>query len=64
MKPTIQPESLMTSREVAAVFNVSPYTVTRWAGSGKLPHLRTVGGHLRFREADMRVVLQAQGGAS
>ena len=32
---------------------VSPKTVARWAAAGKLPYTRTLGGHRRFREADV-----------
>ncbi|QOQ39481.1 BldC family transcriptional regulator [Trueperella pecoris] len=39
---------LMTPSEVAALFRVDPKTVARWADSGKLPSIRTLGGHRRF----------------
>lgn len=48
-----QPSDLMTPAEVARVFKVDPKTVTRWAKTGKLPSLRTVGGHRRFRRSDI-----------
>jgi excisionase family DNA binding protein len=38
----------LTTAEVADVFQVSPKTVNRWAGEGKLPHSRTLGGHRRY----------------
>jgi excisionase family DNA binding protein len=38
----------LTTGEVADVFQVSPKTVKRWAGEGKLPHSGTLGGHRRF----------------
>jgi len=44
---------LMTPAEVAAVFHVNPKTVTRWAIDGRLPSIRTLGGHRRFRRADV-----------
>lgn len=37
-------EKLMTPAEVAAFFGVDPRTVTRWAKSGKLSAVRTLGG--------------------
>ncbi len=56
---TIQVESeLLTPAEVATLFRVSPKTVTRWARSGKLNALRTLGGHRRFRAAEVRDLLQ------
>jgi excisionase family DNA binding protein len=39
------------------MFRVSPKTVTRWAKAGKLNSIRTLGGHRRFREADIRKLL-------
>ena len=40
--------------EVAAVFSVSPKTVSRWAQAGKLPFVTTLGGHRRFPESAVR----------
>jgi excisionase family DNA binding protein len=40
--------------EVAAILHVTPKTVTRWAKEGKLPFLRTLGGHRRYPEAEIR----------
>lgn len=49
---TIQPpEKLLTPRQVAELFAVDPKTVTRWAQNGKLPTIRTIGGHRRFRQS-------------
>jgi len=47
-------ESLLTPAEVAALFRVSPKTVTRWAQAGKLTAMRTLGGHRRFKESEIR----------
>jgi excisionase family DNA binding protein len=38
----------MTATEVAAILHVTPKTVSRWAKEGKLPYMRTLGGHRRF----------------
>lgn len=46
---TPPPEKLLTPRQVADIFAVDPKTVTRWAKAGKIPSIRTVGGHRRFR---------------
>jgi len=54
-KPEI--ENLLTPAEVAAMFRVDPKTVTRWAKAGKLTSIRTLGGHRRYREADVRSLL-------
>jgi excisionase family DNA binding protein len=50
-------ESLLTPSEVAALFRVDPKTVTRWAKAGKLTSIRTLGGHRRYREAEVRSLL-------
>jgi excisionase family DNA binding protein len=56
---SIQVESdLLTPAEVAAMFRVSPKTVTRWARSGKLTALRTLGGHRRFRATEVKDLLE------
>jgi excisionase family DNA binding protein len=48
---------LMRSQEVAALFDVTERTVINWAAAGKLPALRTIGGHLRFRHEDVTALL-------
>lgn len=48
------PEVLLTPSEVAAIFRVDPKTVTRWAKSGKLTAIRTLGGHRRYRQSEVR----------
>jgi excisionase family DNA binding protein len=40
--------------EVADILHCSPKTVSRWAKEGKLPFLRTLGGHRRYPEAKIR----------
>ena len=50
-------EQLLTPKEVAAMFRVEPKTVRLWAKAGKLSALRTLGGHRRFREAEVRQLL-------
>ena len=54
---TSDAESLLTPAEVAALFRVDPKTVTRWAKAGKLTSIRTLGGHRRYREAEVRALL-------
>jgi excisionase family DNA binding protein len=43
----------MTPAEVAQAFRVDPKTVTRWAKAGKLNSIRTIGGHRRYRRAEI-----------
>ena len=50
-------EPLLTPSEVAALFRVDPKTVTRWAKAGKLTSIRTLGGHRRYRESEVRELL-------
>ena len=54
---THDPEPLLTPAEVASMFRVDPKTVTRWAKAGKLTSIRTLGGHRRYREAEVRQLL-------
>jgi excisionase family DNA binding protein len=58
MKEDEEPPRLLTPAEVAALFRVDPKTVTRWAKSGKLTAVRTLGGHRRFRESEVRALLR------
>jgi len=51
-------EHLLTPAEVAARFRVDPKTVTRWAQSGKLTSIRTLGGHRRYRESEVNELLR------
>jgi excisionase family DNA binding protein len=39
------------------MFRVDPKTVTRWAKAGKLSAIRTLGGHRRYSEAEVRMLL-------
>ena len=52
-----QSESLLSPSEVATLFRVDPKTVTRWAQAGKLTCIRTLGGHRRYREDEVRALL-------
>lgn len=53
-----EPETLLTPAEVAALFRVDPKTVTRWAKAGKLSAIRTLGGHRRYRAAEVYALLE------
>ena len=54
---TPEAEPLLTPAEVATMFRVDPKTVSRWAKAGKLTSVRTLGGHRRYREAEVRELL-------
>ena len=46
--------------EAASVLGVHPSTVRVWADQGRLPYLRTQGGHRRFRQQDLEIWLRTQ----
>ena len=46
--------SYLRTAQVADILFVSPKTVSRWAKEGKLPFLKTLGGHRRYPEAEIR----------
>ena len=50
-------EVLLTPAEVASIFRVDPKTVTIWAKSGKLTSIRTLGGHRRYKESEVKALL-------
>ena len=50
-------ETLLTPAEVAALFRVDPKTVTRWSKQGRIKCIRTLGGHRRYRRAEVRRVM-------
>jgi excisionase family DNA binding protein len=44
----------LRTADVAELLGVSPKTIARWAKDGKLPFLRTLGGHRRYPEPAIR----------
>src|SRR4051812_14391991 len=52
------PDPLLTPAEVAVLFRVNPKTVSRWARSGKLTSIRTLGGHRRFCASEVRSLVE------
>jgi excisionase family DNA binding protein len=62
VRSDVKPESrLLTPAEVAAMFRVDPKTVTRWAQQGKINSIKTLGGHRRYREAEVQAFLHGAG---
>jgi excisionase family DNA binding protein len=53
-KPTIESPNFLLTAEVADILHVSPETVSRWAKEGRLPFMKTLGGHHRYPEAEIR----------
>lgn len=52
-RPHPEMDALLVPGEVAAIFGVDRKTVTRWANAGKIPSIRTPGGHRRFPESQI-----------
>lgn len=57
MATNLAHEPLLTPQEVAQMFRVDPKTVTRWAKAGRLTSVRTLGGHRRYKEVEVRALL-------
>lgn len=53
-------DPLLTPSEVARLFRVDPKTVTRWAQAGRIPAIKTVGGHRRFRASEISRLLNGE----
>lgn len=52
---------LLRTREVALLFEVSERAVTDWATKGRIPSIRTPGGHRRYPAAAVAELLVAEG---
>jgi excisionase family DNA binding protein len=48
----------LRTAQVAELLHVSPKTVSRWAQEGRLPFFRTLGGHRRYPDAEIRALLE------
>lgn len=55
---SLDKETLLTPSEVANMFRVDPKTVTRWAQSGRLSSIKTLGGHRRYRADEVKALLE------
>jgi excisionase family DNA binding protein len=54
---------LLRTREVALLFEVSERAVTDWARRGRIPSVRTPGGHRRYPAEAVRALLEETGSA-
>lgn len=52
-------DRLLMPGEVAGVFRVDTKTIARWNEAGLLACIRTPTGHRRYRESDVRALLQS-----
>lgn len=50
----------LRSSEVARMMGVADKTIMRWASEGRLPHIRTLGGHRRFDRSEIERILTEQ----
>lgn len=50
-------EKVFTSHQLAKLLNVWPETLCRWEKEGKLKPLRTPGGHRRYKESQVKMLL-------
>jgi excisionase family DNA binding protein len=50
-------ETYVSNGQAAQILHVSAKTVNRWARAGKLPFTRTLGGHRRFKESELRALV-------
>lgn len=60
MARRVEGRELLTPGEVAQLFRVDSKTVTRWAQSGKLNSIRTLGGHRRYDRAEIEAALRGE----
>ena len=54
MNKNIEVDVLLTPGEVAKMFNKTVKTISRWATSGELKSIKTLGGHRRFALSDVQ----------
>jgi excisionase family DNA binding protein len=53
----LRPSEVTDLFEDAGLFRVPLSTLGDWAKSGKLTYIRTLGGHRRYREAEIRALV-------
>jgi excisionase family DNA binding protein len=57
--PTALQGRLLRTREVALLFQVSERAVTDWARKGRIPSVRTPGGHRRYPADEVWALLRS-----
>jgi excisionase family DNA binding protein len=55
--PSEVSERLLRTCDVALLFQVSERTVSEWARKGRVPSVRTPGGHRRYPASQIRQLL-------
>ena len=51
-------DELLRPSDVAEMFGVDVKTVSRWANTGRLGFVRTLGGHRRYPAEEVRALLE------
>jgi excisionase family DNA binding protein len=62
--PQVPPElagAMLRTSDVAALFQVSERTISEWARRGRIPSVRTPGGHRRYPADQIRLLLDETG---
>jgi len=57
----LEPDSLLTSAEVAKLLQVDATSIINWSTKGYLQYYRTPGGHRRIRASDVVAFLKQRG---
>lgn len=55
------PSSLLRLSQLARFWEINPVTILGWIRQGRLPSLRSPGGHHRLRVADVRAFCEREG---
>lgn len=53
-------DDLMAPSEVAALFDVHPETVRRWARTGRLNGIRLPSGRTKYRRSEIDALLESE----
>lgn len=56
--PTGLSSNLLRTADVAALFQVSERTISDWARRGRIPSVRTPGGHRRYPAEEIRRIMR------
>jgi len=62
-KPGRDPDELLTTRQAAEIVGVGTTSIKRWSDEGKLPAIKTAGGHRRYRRRDVERLINEHGGS-
>jgi hypothetical protein len=60
MRDRIDAEPLLTPAEVSAMFRCDVKTLVRWEKAGKIHSIRTLGGHRRYYEREVRALMRGE----